>query len=101
MTGFDTIAIVDWSAGKRAPARPSKDAIWIGVVRQGVEHEPVYCRSRIEAETWLSSFVEAEAAAGRRALIGFDFPFGYPRGFVRHVTGSDDPRAFVAVTSTR
>ena len=101
MTGFDTIAIVDWSAGKRAPARPSKDAIWIGVVRQGVEHEPVYCRSRIEAETWLSSFVEAEAAAGRRALIGFDFPFGYPRGFVRHVTGSDDPLAFWDWLETR
>lgn len=94
MTGFDTIAIVDWSAGKRAPKRPSKDAIWIGINRQGVDQEPVYCRSRIEAEAWLASFMAAEAQAGRRALIGFDFPFGYPRGFVRHVTGSDDPLAF-------
>ena len=94
MTGFDTIAIVDWSAGKRAPARPSKDAIWIGVVRQGAEHDPVYCRSRIEAEAWLSSFIKAEADAGRRALIGFDFPFGYPRGFVGQVTGADDPLVF-------
>lgn len=94
MTGFDTIAIVDWSAGKRAPARPSKDSIWIGVVREGAEQEPVYCRSRVEAEAWLSSFMNAEGAAGRRALIGFDFPFGYPRGFVRHVTGSDDPLVF-------
>ncbi|WP_292289421.1 gephyrin-like molybdotransferase Glp [Marivita sp.] len=94
MTGFDTIAIVDWSAGKRAPARPSKDAIWIGVVRQGEEQEPVYIRSRIEAEAWLTAFIDAEAEAGRRALIGFDFPFGYPRRFVRHVTGSDDPLVF-------
>ncbi|OSQ51032.1 molybdopterin-binding protein [Marivita geojedonensis] len=94
MTGFDTIAIVDWSAGKRAPAQPSKDAIWIGVVRAGDEQAPVYCRSRVEAEEWLSGFIEAEAQAGRRVLIGFDFPFGYPRGFVRHVTGSNDPLAF-------
>ncbi len=94
MTAFDTIAIVDWSAGKRAPARPSKDAIWIGVVREGAEQEPVYCRSRIEAEGWLSGFLDAEAQAGRRVLIGFDFPFGYPSGFVRHVTGTDDPLAF-------
>ncbi|MCR9108357.1 gephyrin-like molybdotransferase Glp [Marivita sp. XM-24bin2] len=94
MTGFDTIAIVDWSAGKRAPARPSKDAIWIGVTRSGLDQEPVYCRSRIEAEAWLSDFIGAEAQAGRRVLIGFDFPFGYPRGFVRHVTGSDDPLTF-------
>ena len=94
MTGFDTIAIVDWSAGKRAPARPTKDAIWIGVVREGAEQAPVYCRSRIEAERWLAGFLDAEAEAGRRVLIGFDFPFGYPRGFARHVTGSDDPLVF-------
>ena len=94
MTGFDTIAIVDWSAGKRAPVRPSKDAIWIGVVRSGEEQKPVYCRSRIEAEAWLTDLIEAEAQAARRVLIGFDFPFGYPRGFVRHVTGSDDPLKF-------
>jgi len=94
LTGFDTIAIVDWSAGKRAPARPSKDAIWIGVVQQGQELEPVYIRSRIDAEAWLTAFIDAEAEAGRRALIGFDFPFGYPRRFVRHVTGSDDPLVF-------
>ena len=94
MNAFDTIAIVDWSAGKRAPQRPTKDAIWIGVVRSGVEQEPVYCRSRIEAKTWLSAFIESEAEAGRRVLIGFDFPFGYPSGFVRQVTGSDDPLVF-------
>lgn len=94
MSGFDTIAIVDWSAGKRAPVRPSKDAIWIGITRQGADQEPVYCRSRIEAEAWLGAFIDKEAQAGRRTLIGFDFPFGYPRGFVLHVTGSDDPLAF-------
>jgi molybdopterin molybdotransferase len=94
LTDFDTIAIVDWSAGKRAPARPSKDAIWIGIVRAGAEQEPVYCRSRIEAEAWLTAFLDTEAHAGRRVLVGFDFPFGYPRGFVRHVTGADDPLVF-------
>lgn len=94
MTGFDTIAIVDWSAGKRTPVRPSKDAIWIGVVRSGEEQKLVYCRSRIEAEAWLIDLIEAEAQAARRVLIGFDFPFGYPRGFVRHVIGSDDPLQF-------
>ena len=94
MTGFDTIAIVDWSAGKRKPAAPSKDAIWIGVARTGEEQEPVYCRSRVDAEAWLTAFMDAEAQAGRSVLIGFDFPFGYPRGFVNHVTGSDDPLVF-------
>jgi len=91
---FDSVVIVDWSAGKRAPKRPSKDAIWIGIVRDGVEEEPVYCRSRIDAEAWLTAFIDAERHAGRRALIGFDFPFGYPAGFVSRVTGSNDPLVF-------
>jgi len=94
MTAFDTFVVVDWSAGKRAPKRPSKDAIWIGIVQAGAELDPIYCRSRIEAEAWLSEFIADEAKAGRRVLIGFDFPFGYPSGFVRQVTGSDDPLIF-------
>lgn len=91
MTHFDTFVVVDWSAAKRAPARPSKDAIWIGVARAGRAEEPIYCRTRIEAEARLGEIMEAEQAAGRRTLAGFDFPFGYPKGFARLVTGSDDP----------
>lgn len=93
MTVFDTILIADWSAGKRAPVKPSKDAIWLGVARGGVTEEPVYCRSRAEAEEWMVSFFQAEMAAGRRVLAGFDFPFGYPTGFATKVTRSDDPLA--------
>lgn len=92
MTGFDSILIVDWSAASaRAPARPSRDAIWLGLVRAGAPQEPVYCRTRIEAEQRIAAIMEAERAAGRRLLAGFDFPFGYPSGFCRRVTGGDDP----------
>ncbi|MFP7674782.1 gephyrin-like molybdotransferase Glp [Marivita sp. S0852] len=94
MNGFDTFVVVDWSAGKRAPKTPSKDAIWIGCVQDGSERDPVYCRTRHEAEAWLMAFLETEETAGRRVLIGFDFPFGYPQGFARTVTGSDDPLVF-------
>jgi molybdopterin molybdotransferase len=85
--------MVDWSAGKRAPVKPSKDAIWIGVARGGVSEDPIYCRTRHEAENWLHAFTAGETGAGRRALIGFDFPFGYPAGFANLVTGSSDPFA--------
>ncbi|MFP7569213.1 gephyrin-like molybdotransferase Glp [Marivita sp. S2033] len=91
MSRFDTFVVVDWSAGKRAPKRPSKDAIWIGIARASQEDDPVYFRTRIEAEAWLEAFIDTEATAGRRCLIGFDFPFGYPQGFARAVTGRDDP----------
>ena len=93
MTPFDTVLAVDWSAAKRKPQRPSKDAIWLGVARGGTAEVQIYCRSRQEAEAWISRFLEQEQAAGRRVLAAFDFPFGYPRGFARRVTGSDDPFA--------
>ncbi|KIC16089.1 molybdopterin-binding protein [Leisingera sp. ANG-Vp] len=93
MTRFDTVLAADWSAAKRKPERPSKDAIWLGVARNGCAEQQTYCRSRQEAEAWISSFLAAEQAAGRRVLAVFDFPFGYPRGFARRVTGSDDPFA--------
>ncbi len=91
MSGFDTVLIADWSAGKRRPARPSRDAIWLGVARKGVAEAPVYCRDRVEAEAWIEAFFTAEQAAGNRVLAGFDFPFGYPEGFAREVTSSDHP----------
>jgi molybdopterin molybdotransferase len=89
--GFDTFIVADWSAAKRAPARPSKDAIWIGIVRDGLAQEPLYFRNRIDAEAWLTGYIADETKAGRRMLATFDFPFGYPSGFARSVTGSDDP----------
>ncbi|APX12287.1 hypothetical protein [Tateyamaria omphalii] len=93
MTSFDTILVADWSAGKRRPARPSKDAIWLGIARSGVADAPIYCRSRQEAEAQITQIIEDEVAAGRRLLLTFDFPFGYPRGLARQITGSDDPFA--------
>lgn len=91
MRGFDTFLAVDWSAAKRRPKRPSKDAIWLGIAGDGRSEQQVYCPCRQDAETWIDSFLQAEQAAGRRVLAVFDFPFGYPRGFARRVTGSDDP----------
>ncbi len=91
MRPFDTILVVDWSAGKRAGVAPRKDAIWLGLTRDGIGQEPQYCRSRQEAEQAIVELIKDETCAGRRLLCTFDFPFGYPTGFTRLVTGSDDP----------
>lgn len=63
------------------------------MARQGRVFEPVYCRSRQEAEARLQEIFAVERAAGRRVLAGFDFPFGYPARVARAITGSDDPLA--------
>lgn len=93
MSGFDTILVAGWSAGESGPARASKSAIWLGLVREGTASEPRHFRTRVEAEAWIAELIDSERAAGRRLLAGFDFPFGYPAGLARALTGRDEARA--------
>jgi len=91
VSAFDTFVMVDWSGGNDTGPTPRKDAIWVCVARDGQAQGPVYLRNRQLAEVWLGDTITGELAAGRRICLGFDFPFGYPQGFVRAITGSDDP----------
>ena len=85
---FDTHLIVDWSARSRpSPARPAKDSIWWCAATDGVAGNPEYARTRHEAIDHLAAFLAAELDAERRTLVGFDFPFGYPAGVARDLTG--------------
>ena len=83
MTGFDTFAILDWSGGNDTGPRPCRDAIWLGITRDGTDEAPRYLRNRVEAEAALARLIDEEGAAGRRLLIGVDFPFGFPAGLRR------------------
>jgi molybdopterin-guanine dinucleotide biosynthesis adapter protein len=91
---FDTVITVDWSAsGQPSPARPSPDAIWLGVARTGGAEATSYHRTRAGAERALTEMLEDEAAQGRRVLVGFDFPMGYPAGFAQRLTGDPSAKA--------
>lgn len=93
MALFDTHVVVDWSARSTpSPARQTKDAIWWAVAREGVAGSPEYVRTRHAAVAGLEDLLASELEAGRRVLVGFDFPFGYPAGVARHLTGQ--PSAF-------
>lgn len=88
MALFDTHIVVDWSARSTpSPVRPTKDAIWWAVARDGAMELPEYVRTRHEAVARLEALLAAETAVGRRVLVGFDFPFGYPAGVAEHLTG--------------
>ena len=89
---YDTILMVDWSGAPDQGPRPKADAIWACVAG----NDPIYFSSRQAFEDWVTPFLASEVAAGRRVLAGFDFPFGYPAGFAKTVTGSDDPFALWA-----
>lgn len=81
MPGFDEIIVLDWSAA--ATPRQGKDSIWIG--QAGVP--PVNPATRAAAMAVLEGRIDSARAAGRRVLLGADFPFAYPAGFARALTG--------------
>jgi hypothetical protein len=75
---FSLIAIVDWSAAAtRGPARPSADRVWIAWGTSEARPEPAYFRTRTEAIAFLRRLLAGTAGA---ALVGWDFPHGFPRG---------------------
>ena len=92
MRPFDTVAAVDWSGGDDTGPTPRADAIWACVVRDHVAEPPLYRRSHTEAEGWLADLLGDELAAGRRLMVGLDFPFAYPAGLARRIAGRSDPR---------
>src|SRR5690349_9105676 len=79
---FDAYVFVDWS-GRDAPSptRPSADAIWIAEHDAGdaIPRE-TYCTTRQSATAHVFTALAGHVAAGRRVLVGFDFPYGYPAG---------------------
>jgi len=82
---FSAYVIVDWSAA----AKPSTgaDSIWIGVLKRDVRFrlsfESYNPATRAEAETRLAAVLDDLKKRGERALVGFDFPLGFPRGLAK------------------
>jgi precorrin-8X/cobalt-precorrin-8 methylmutase len=85
VTLFDAYVAVDWSASSR-PKRGA-DSIWFCAADGEAQNLP----TRHEATTALRSVLRRAGAAGRRVLVGFDFPYGYPRGFADLVAPGEAP----------
>ena len=87
MTLFDGYAAVDWSANG-VPKR-GRDSIWIAVQGWGGTEGPENPRTRADAVARIEGLLGRATEAGMRLLCGFDFPFGYPEGTARMLTGRD------------
>ncbi|MBA4793882.1 cobalamin biosynthesis protein CbiG [Phenylobacterium sp.] len=90
---FSAYVIVDWSAAAK-PATGA-DSVWIGVLKRDVRfrmsfesHNPA---TRQEAEKVLATVLDDLKKRGERALLGFDFPLGFPRGFADALKLTGDP----------
>ena len=74
--------MVDWSASSKPVT--GADSIWIGVMKRNVRfqmafdaHNPA---TRAAAEKLLEDILSDLRRKRERALVGFDFPLGFPRG---------------------
>jgi len=79
---FNAYVIVDWSAASKPTT--GADSIWVGVLKRDVRfrmafesHNPA---TRGEAEKLIAGILDDRAKRSERALIGFDFNLGFPRG---------------------
>jgi hypothetical protein len=79
---FQAYVMVDWSAASK-PATGA-DSIWIGVLKRNVRFQMAFEAhnppTRTEAEKLLNAILDDLKRKGERALVGFDFPLGFPRG---------------------
>jgi hypothetical protein len=80
---FSAYVIVDWSAA--AKPTTGADSVWIGVLKRDLRFRMAFESfnppTRGEAETRLAAILDDLKKRSERALVGFDFPLGFPRGF--------------------
>jgi hypothetical protein len=80
---FSAYVIVDWSAA--AKPTTGADSIWIGVLKRDIRFRMAFesfnPATRAEAETRLNLILDDLKKRSERALLGVDFPLGFPRGF--------------------
>ena len=80
---FSAYVIVDWSAASKPTT--GADSVWIGVLKRDVRvrlaFESYNPATRAEAEARLNTLLADFKKRSERALVGFDFPLGFPRGF--------------------
>jgi hypothetical protein len=80
---FSAYVIVDWSAASKPTT--GADSVWIGVLKRDVRFRMAFegfnIATRAEAEKRLGAVLDDLKKRSERALVGFDFPLGFPRGF--------------------
>jgi precorrin-8X/cobalt-precorrin-8 methylmutase len=76
---FDRYITVDWSASN--VPKFGKDSVWICDLGSEGEGETSNPRTRGSAEATIRQLLLDAVQRKERVLIGFDFPYAYPRGF--------------------
>jgi hypothetical protein len=90
---FNAYVIIDWSAASKP--NTGADSVWIGVLKRDVRFrlafEAFNPATRQEAEAKLGAILDDLKKRSERALLGFDFPLGFPRGFAKALNLTTEP----------
>jgi hypothetical protein len=90
---FDAYLMVDWSASSKP--NYGADSIWWSLaLRDGkrLKRRPSQnVRTRAEARQRLTALLNDLHGAGRRCLVGFDFPLAYPAGVAQALNCTGTP----------
>ncbi len=85
---FDRYVTIDWSACNRP--NTGKDSIWVCDLGAEGEASSINPRTRRAAEAAVRDLLVTAVQRSERVLVGFDFPYAYPRGFAGAL-GLDGP----------
>lgn len=84
---FDAYLMVDWSANSKP--KTGKDSIWWCLVdRQDNQHDIraiANPATREQAIYKIRQVLLEAVGSDQRILVGFDFAYGYPKGFAQHI----------------
>jgi hypothetical protein len=78
---FDRYIMIDWSS--RSTPVKGADSVWVSDLRQNGDCEDYNFHTREACMQHLIQQLRRAVAVGERVLVGFDFAFGYPKGFVK------------------
>lgn len=87
---FDAYVMIDWSS-KSKPAT-GKDSIWIAWGEwhgRELVRDSANLATRLVAINRLRELLTDFKSRSKRVLVGFDFAFGYPRGFLSKIGRTD------------
>ncbi len=78
---FDAYIFVDWGAANRlGPPKPTSDNVWIGTYHSSGKYCEEYCRTRGDCIKCIFDLLKDGIRKKGLILIGFDFPYAYPKG---------------------
>lgn len=88
---FDSYIFVDWSAANKPhPKKRSANAPWVGESTPADDYQrETYHRTRQSAADYVLGRLLDHTKLDHRVLIGFDFPYGYPRQTAQALGFSD------------